>query len=169
MNMPAIVHPARPVAPARARHAGVGVVNNIIVITKVVDRLHGDRDRLGLHQSGEPHAVHPGRDDLHDARRRDTHVRRHHGHPRCRRRGVLRLHRVRRRIDRRAGSEESKARHADRHPRLARHLHGALRVVLARAQRRRDGRRFPHAGKEASVALRDLEVHGRATSGSASS
>ena len=36
-------------------------VNSLIVITKVVDRPDGDRDRLGLHEPGEPHAVHSGR------------------------------------------------------------------------------------------------------------
>ena len=36
----------------------------------------------------------------------DARLRRHHGHPRRRRRRVLRLHRVRRRLDRGAGSEE---------------------------------------------------------------
>ena len=44
-------------------------VNNLIVITKVVDRAAGDRLRLGVHQPGEPHAVHSAGDDLHDAGR----------------------------------------------------------------------------------------------------
>ena len=42
-----------------------------------------------------------------------------------RRRDVLRVHRLRRRVDRGAGGEEPAARHADRHPRLAGDLHGA--------------------------------------------
>ena len=40
-----------------------------------------------------------------------------------RRRRILRLYRLRRGIDRGAGSQQSEARHADRHSRLARHLH----------------------------------------------
>ena len=47
--------------------------------------------------------------------------------PARRRRDLLRLHRLRLGLDRRAGGEESAARHADRHPRLARDLHRALR------------------------------------------
>ena len=43
-----------------------------------------------------------------------------------RRRDVLRLHRLRRRLDRGAGGEQPGARHADRHPRVARDLHGHL-------------------------------------------
>src|SRR5919204_6910640 len=44
-----------------------------------------------------------------------TPLRRHHGDPGRRRRRVLRLHRIRRRFDGGAGSEEPQARHADRH------------------------------------------------------
>ena len=47
-------------------------------------------------------------------------------HPARRRGGVLRLYRLRRRFDRRAGGAYAAARHADRHARLADHLHRAL-------------------------------------------
>jgi APA family basic amino acid/polyamine antiporter len=61
----------------------------------------------------------------------------------------------------RAGGEESQARHADRHPGLARHLHDPLCPVLVRPQRRGDGRGFPVDGARGVRGLRDLEVHGR--------
>ena len=118
-------------------------VNNLIVITKLSIVADGDRVRLGVHQPGESHAVHSRADDLHDAGRGDAPLRRHHGHSRRGRRGVLRVHRIRRGVDGGAGDEESQARHADRHPRLARRLHRALRALLVRAERRRDRRRFP--------------------------
>src|ERR1700678_230408 len=51
--------------------------------------------------------------------------------------GFLRLYRVRRRFDRRAGSQEPAARHADRHSRLACPVHGALRCGRYRAHRHR--------------------------------
>ena len=76
---------------------------------------------------------------------RHARLRRHHGHPRRRRRRVLRLHRLRRGLHGGAGGEEPEARHADRHPRLAGRLHGALRAVLLRAERRGDRRGLPHA------------------------
>ena len=44
-------------------------VNAIIVVTKVAIVLMVIVDRLGLHQSGEPHAVHSSAHDLHHARR----------------------------------------------------------------------------------------------------
>ena len=65
----------------------------------------------------------------------------------------LRLHRVRRGLDRRAGSEKSEARHADRDSRLARLLHHSLRAFLLRAERYRHRGRFRTAGREASVAF----------------
>ena len=43
-----------------------------------------------------------------------------------RRRGLLRLHRLRRRLDHRRGSQEPAARPADRHHRVAGHLHGPV-------------------------------------------
>ena len=88
-------------------------------------------------------------------------LRRHHGHPRRGRRRVLRLHRLRRGVDRGAGSQEPEARHADRHPRLAGRLHHSLRAVLARAERRRDGRGLPHRRQGSLGRLRDHEVHDR--------
>ena len=52
-----------------------------------------------------------------------------------RRRHLLRLHRLRRRLDRRAGGQEPGARHADRHARQPRDLHRALHAHVARADR----------------------------------
>ena len=49
----------------------------------------------------------------------------------------LRVHRIRRSLHRRAGSEKSAEGHADRHHRLARHLHGSLH----------SGFRPPHRGR----------------------
>ena len=88
-------------------------------------------------------------------------LRRHHGHPRRGRRRLLRLHRLRRGVDRGAGSQEPEARHADRHPRLAGRLHHPLRAVLARAERRGDGRGLPHRRQGSVGRLRHLEVHDR--------
>ena len=85
-----------------------------------------------------------------------TRLRRHHGHPGRGRGRVLRLHRVRRRVDGGAGSEEPEARHADRHPRLARDLHHPLRALLARAERRRDRRGLPHGRPRSVGRVRDL-------------
>ena len=124
-----------------------------------LDRPAGDRHRLGVHQPGEPHAAHPRRDDLHHAGGRHPQLRRHHGHPRRRRRRVLRLHRLRRGLDRGAGGEEPEARHADRHPRLAGRLHGALRALLLRAERRGDRRGLPHAGPRSLGGVRHLDLH----------
>ena len=91
----------------------------------------------------------------------DAQLRRHHGDSRRRRRRVLRLHRLRRGLDRGAGSEEPEARHADRHPRLAGRLHDPLRAVLLRAERRGDGRGLPVDRPRSVGRLRDLEVHAR--------
>jgi hypothetical protein len=52
------------------------------------------------------------------------------------RRDFLRLHRIRRRVHRRAGSEESATRHAHRAARFARCLHRPLHRRLTRADRR---------------------------------
>ena len=51
--------------------------------------------------------------------------------------GLLRLHRVRRRLHRRAGSQEPPARFADWNPRLAGHLHHPLRGGVADSDRHR--------------------------------
>ena len=50
-------------------------------------------------------------------------------------------------------TKNPKTGHAVRHPRLAGRLHDPLRAVLVRAERRRDGRGLPDAGREASVAF----------------
>ncbi len=50
-------------------------------------------------------------------------------------RDLLRLYRIRRGVDRRAGSQESEARYAHRHPWIARGLHHPLHPGLARAHR----------------------------------
>ena len=63
-----------------------------------------------------------------------------------RRHHLLRLHRLRRRLDRRPGGQEPPARHAHRHPRLARRLHRALHRRLARPDRRRALHRAQRAG-----------------------
>ena len=54
---------------------------------------------------------------------------------RARRRHLLRLHRLRRRLDGRAGGQEAAARHAHRHHRLAGRLHHALYPVRLRDDR----------------------------------
>ena len=69
---------------------------------------------------------------------------RHHGRG-CRR--VLRLHRLRRRLDDRRGSEEPAARPADRHHRLAGRLHHPLSAGRRRADRHRAGRAVSRAGR----------------------
>ncbi len=58
-------------------------------------------------------------------------------HPARRRPRLLRLHRLRRGLDRGPGSQEPAARHADRHSRLARHLHLPLRDRVGGADRHR--------------------------------
>ena len=56
-------------------------------------------------------------------------------HPPGRGDRLLRLHRLRRDLDRGRGDEESAAQHADRHPRWAGHLHGHLHRHRRRADR----------------------------------
>ena len=96
-----------------------------------------------------------------DAGRGDARVRRRHGHSRRGRRRVLRVHRVRRGVDGRAGDEESRsatcrsassARWSSARP---------LRPVLVCAERHRDGRRFPDRRPGSVGRLRDHEVHDR--------
>ena len=88
-------------------------------------------------------------------------LRRSAGHPGRGRGRLLRLHRLRRGLDRGAGGEASPARHADRHPGLAGDLHGALHPVRARADRRRQRRGVPHAGQGGVGRLRDQTyMHG---------
>ena len=93
-------------------------------------RRRADRDwRRGvLHRSGQLAPVHPRE---HRPLRRVRLERR----AARRRRHLLRLHRLRRRLDLRAGGEEPAARHAQGDSRIPGRLHGALRARL-----RRDGR-----------------------------
>ena len=135
-------------------------VNGLIVITKVAIVAAVHRDRLGLHQPRQPRPVHPARRHL---RRRQgcRTLRRPDGDPGRGRRRVLRVHRLRRGVDRGAGGEEAEARHADRHPRLAGDLHGALHPVRARADRRGVGAGVPHPGQGGVGRLRDHDVHAR--------
>jgi APA family basic amino acid/polyamine antiporter len=119
------------------------VVNNIIVVTKVSIVLMVIVIGWGFMNPANhtpyipavttyttPQGVtHPYGGIMGDSRRR-----------RCR---LLRVHRLRRGLDRGAGGEEPEARHADRHPRLAGRLHHPLRPVLARAERRGHGRGLP--------------------------
>ena len=89
-----------------------------------------DRARLGLYQSRQLRAVHSAQ----HRRIRPLRLERRHAR---RRRDLLRLHRIRRRFHRRAGSQEAAARHAHRHHRIAGHLHDALRALRVRADRHR--------------------------------
>ncbi len=74
---------------------------------------------------------------------------------------VLRLHRIRRRLDRGAGSAQSETRHADRHSWFLSLLHDSLRALLLRAQRRRHGRRFSRRGPRSLGRVRDQQIHAR--------
>ena len=84
---------------------------------------------------------------------------------------LLRLHRLRCGLDRRAGSEESAARHADRHPGEPRHLHGALRRGVGGADRHGAVHRARHAGagRARARALSRARAGSRARSSSARS
>ena len=117
MNIPAIIILALLTALLIRGISGIGFVNSIIVVTKVTIVLMVIVHRLGIHQPGESHAVRSSADDLHDPAGHHPSLRRHHGHSGRRRRRVLRLHRIRRGVDRGAGGQEPEARHADRHPR----------------------------------------------------
>ena len=119
-------------------------VNVLIVVHEGDDRHPHHRARLGLHERREPHAVHPGAGRVHRQAGRRARLRRRDGHPRRGRHRLLRVHRLRRRLDRGAGGEEPEARHAHRHPRLARGLHVALHPLRARADGPRAGRVLPH-------------------------
>ena len=63
MNLPAVFILAAPDGAAHPRHAGVGVRQRHHRRRQGVDRAAGDRHRLGLHQPGQPHAVHSRGDD----------------------------------------------------------------------------------------------------------
>ena len=88
-------------------------------------RAHRHRRGRAVHRAGELAPVHPRE---HRAVRRVRLERR----AARRRRHLLRLHRLRRRVDVGAGGAEPAARHAARDPRIARDLHGALRAGLGR-------------------------------------
>ena len=84
---------------------------------------------------------------FHPAQYRAGPIRPERRRPRRRRR-VLRLYRLRRRVDCGAGSEKSEARHADRHSRIAGHMHGALRGGRLRAHRHRGLRPAQRSGSD---------------------
>ncbi len=84
------------------------------------------------------------------------------------RRHLLRLYRFRCRLDRRAGSQKSPARHGHRHPRLARYLHGALYRLRLRADRARQlqrpaKRRAPccHGDQPDAIPMAENRDHAR--------
>ena len=115
------------------------------------DRRDQARDHRGVHRRGGAVREHralgdggqPGR-RVHSAQCRSRAIRLERRAAR-RRRGVLRLYRLRRGLDGGAGGEESEARHADRHPRLACHLHHSLRRGRLRAHRDRGLRQAQRA------------------------
>ena len=132
MNVPAVVHPVPAHAAADPRHAAVGVRQQPDRRPQGLDRADGDRAGLGLHQPGEPHAVHSRADARSRTPQGITHD---YG-------GIMgilgaagvvffALHRVRRGLDRRAGSEEPEAGHADRHPRVRSPICTVLYVLFA--------------------------------------
>ena len=94
-------------------------VNNVIVLIKVaiVVLVHhrraadGDHGQLGRQVHSREHGMVPVRLERHLPGRGA---------------GLLRLHRLRRRLHGRPGSQEPPARHADRHHRLAGDLHDPL-------------------------------------------
>ena len=93
-------------------------------------RDHRDPGRRGVRQHRQLDAVHPAE---HRQLRRVRVERR----AARRRRDLLRLHRLRRRVGRGAGSEEPAEGHAGRHPRIARRLHDPLRARVGRHGRPR--------------------------------
>ena len=62
-------------------------------------------------------------------------------------------------------TDQSQARHADRHPRLARDLHRAVHPVRARPDRHRAGRRLPQRRARGLGRLRDHRPHARVRAG----
>ena len=84
-------------------------VNNFIVILKVSIVILVIVDRLGLHQSGQSHALHPGSHHLHHAAGRDAAYGGLMGILGAAGGGLLRVYRLRRRVDRRAGNQEPAA------------------------------------------------------------
>ena len=88
-------------------------------------------------------------------------LRRNPWHSRRRRRGLLRLYRLRRGLDRRAGSEKSKARHADWDSWIAGDLHGSLCVVRLRAERRGHGAGLSHGRPRSLGRVCHHQIHAR--------
>ena len=117
-NLPAAVIVAARVGAARHRHQAVGRHEHAARRHQGGGARGVRRGRRGLHQSRQPDAVHP-------AEHRRVRAFGWSGVLRGRGRDVLRLYRLRRGVDGGTGSEEPVARHADRHPVLAGHLHGA--------------------------------------------
>jgi APA family basic amino acid/polyamine antiporter len=73
----------------------------------------------------------------------------------------LRVHRVRRGLDRGAGNQESQEGHAVWHPRVVGRLHRPLCLFLVRPERRGHGRGFPHCRSRSLGGVRHRQVHGR--------
>ena len=148
--------------PDRHRHQGIGA------------RQHRDRH----HQGGGRADRHPRRRSLrqprelaalHPAEHRHVRRVRLERHPPRRGRDLLRLHRLRRRVGRGAGSQEPAEGHAGRHPRVARRLHDSLRpgvgrdggpgalqgdAGLARADGGRDSRGRSGVGRQLACSVR---------------
>ena len=103
-------------------------VNNLIVILKIAVVILFVIFGVAVRQPGQLASVHPAQ---------HRNVRRIRLEWRVPGRGphLLRLHRVRRGQHRGAGSPESAARHAHRHPRVARRLHHPVHPRLAHADR----------------------------------
>ena len=103
-------------------------VNAVIVVVKVTIVIVVIAVGFCVHQPAELHALHPAE---HRQVRRVRHQRRDARGGR----DFLRVHRIRRGLDGRAGSQEAAARHAHRHHRLAGRLHHSVCAVRARAHR----------------------------------
>lgn len=114
----------------------------------VFDRGHGcERAPHGRHRrsSRRAHSRHPRvrdvqRGDGRGQTRRHSRVRRlrMERRPACRGRRILRIHQLRRHLHRGAGVAESPSRHAHRHPRFTRRLHGSLLRIFLRDDRTRE-------------------------------
>ena len=112
------IHHLRDLRPADDRDLGIGAGQRGDRGDQGDHRDRGDRGGLLLYQARELHAVHPA-----EYRRvRRVRLQRRHARGGC---NFLRLYRVRRGFDGRAGSQEAAARHADRHHRLAGRLHAS--------------------------------------------
>jgi APA family basic amino acid/polyamine antiporter len=103
--------------------------NGIIVLVKVAVVLM-------FIATAAPFVRHENWVPVHSRQHRRLRQIRHLRNPARRDHGVLRLHRLRRRLDRGAGNQESAARSAHRHSRIAGHLHGSLHRRRAHPDRR---------------------------------